>query len=92
MKNVKCTSEPAEKLENSRYLSDGEFSAAKYKGKNPVMYSTEEGRTDITILCKKSVLNNVLDTFGFDIKIKPASEPDELLVELSATAPEGAML
>lgn len=92
MKNVKCTSEPVEMLENSRYLSDGEFSAAKYKGKNPVMYSTEEGRTDITIRCKKSVLNNVLDTFGFDIKIKPEPDTDELLVELSATAPEGAIM
>lgn len=92
MKNVRCTSEPVEKLENSKYFSDGEFSAAKYKGKNPVMYSSDEGRTDIIIRCKKSVLNNVLDTFGFDIKIKPIKDTDELQVELARTSPEGAVM
>lgn len=91
MKNVKCTSEPAEELTESKYVNESGFKVSKYKGENPVMYSSDEGRTDVVLRCKKYLLNNVLDTFGFEVKIGVAS-PDELTVKVYRASPKGVIM
>lgn len=91
MKNVKCTSQPVEELTENTYMKSGEFNVSRYKGRNPVMYSSDEGRTDVVLRCKKYLLNNVLDTFGFEIKIKPYS-PDELMITVYSASPKGVIM
>ena len=91
MKNVKCTSQPVEELTENTYMKSGEFNVSRYKGRNPVMYSSDEGRTDVVLRCKKYLLNNVLDTFGFEIKIKPCS-PDELMITVYSASPKGVIM
>ncbi|MBP0964090.1 MAG: WYL domain-containing protein [Oscillospiraceae bacterium] len=91
MKNVKCTSEPAEELTESKYVNESGFKVSKYKGENPVMYSSDEGRTDVVLRCKKYLLNNVLDTFGFEVKIT-AAPPDELVVKVNRASPKGVIM
>lgn len=91
MQNVKCTSEPVEELTESTYIKSGEFNVSRYKGRNPVMYSSDEGRTDVVLRCKKYLLNNVLDTFGFESNIK-AYSPDELMVTVYSASPKGVIM
>lgn len=91
MKNVKCTTDAAEMLTDSKYMSQSGFKVSKYKGQNPVMYSSDEGRSDVILRCKKYLLNNVLDTFGFDIKISNASS-DELMITVYNASPQGVIM
>lgn len=84
MINVKHTDEPAE-------LPDS-FSPDEYKYKNPVMYSSAVKCDEILIRCKKSVINNALDTFGFNIEIERTDTEDEVLIRLSDISPEGVKM
>lgn len=74
MKEVKCLNEDA--------ITDESFSADKYKYSNPVMYFRKHDHNSIVIKCKKSVINNAIDTFGFDIKITPSEKSGEVIIEL----------
>ncbi|MGN0690950.1 MAG: WYL domain-containing protein, partial [Oscillospiraceae bacterium] len=39
-----------------------------YKNKNPVMYS-DLSKHSVSMICTRSLINNVIDTFGFDVLI-----------------------
>lgn len=91
MKNVKCKAEAADMLTDSKYMGQSGFKVSKYKGQNPVMYSSDEGRSDVVLRCKKYLLNNALDTFGFDIRISDAP-PDELMITVYNASPQGVIM
>lgn len=82
MKNVKCLKEDADEYNDRTYLRCDEFDPKLYIAKNPVMYSSSERFDKIVIRCKRKLLNNAVDTFGFDIKVLKC-EGDE--VEFAAT-------
>lgn len=84
MIDVKCIDEEAELPEN--------FSADEYKYENPVMYSRQDKCNKIIIRCKKSVINNAIDTFGFNIRIEKTDAEDEVLITLSDISPDGVKM
>lgn len=84
MIDVKSLDEEAELLEN--------FSADKYKYENPVMYSRQDKCDEIVIRCKKSVINNAIDTFGFNIEIEKTEFDDEVIIRLSDISPDGVKM
>ncbi len=83
MKNVKCLDEDALIPEN--------FSPEKYRNSHPVMY-VGENEKNIEIRCKKYLINNAIDTFGFDIKISNDSDDDHVIIKLSDISPEGVKM
>lgn len=74
MKQVVCLDEDA--------VTPLDFSADKYRYSNPIMYSCKHHHNSIKIRCKKSILNNAFDTFGFDIHITPLQGTDEVMIDL----------
>lgn len=83
MKEVKC-------LEEDAVIPD-EFSPDKYRSKHPVMYAGESEKT-IEIKCVRSLINNAIDTFGFDIEIIPGKEEGSVIIRLNDTSPEGVKM
>ncbi|MGN1416190.1 MAG: helix-turn-helix transcriptional regulator [Oscillospiraceae bacterium] len=61
MTDVRCTDNKAE-------LPPDKFNEVTYKNKNPVMYSDDK-KYSVSMICSKSLINNVIDTFGFDVLI-----------------------
>lgn len=83
MKEVKCSDEDAVRLEN--------FSPDKYRSRHPIMYS-DDSVERVEIKCKKSLINNAIDTFGFDIRIEPASENDTVIIKIKDTSATGVKM
>ncbi|MCH5194276.1 MAG: WYL domain-containing protein [Oscillospiraceae bacterium] len=83
MQDVKCTSTKADKLPE-------EFSEQDYRYKNPVMYYEKDPkkRSAVTIKCSKKLINNVIDTFGLEVKIEK-KDKDNVLVYIYDTAHTG---
>ena len=84
MIDVKCLDEDA--------VLPEKFSADEYKYENPVMYSRQEKCREIIIRCKKSVINNAIDTFGFNIDIEKTETEDEVIIRLSDITPDGVKM
>lgn len=84
MMEVKCLDEEAEIPQ--------EFSAEEYKYENPVMYSRQDKCREIVIRCRKRVINNAIDTFGFGIKIEKTESDDEVIIRLSDISPDGVKM
>lgn len=68
------------------------FSVDEYRYENPVMYSQQEKCREIIIRCKKSVINNAIDTFGFNIDIEKTKAEDEVIIKLSDISPDGVKM
>lgn len=84
MIEVKCLDEEAVLPKN--------FFADEYKYENPVMYSRQDKCDEIVIRCKKSVINNAIDTFGFNIEIEKTEFDDEVIIRLSDISPDGVKM
>lgn len=82
MKEVKCLDEDA--------VIPNEFSPDKYRGKHPVMYAGESEKI-IEIRCIRSLINNALDTFGFDITIT-LDRDGSVIIKLTDTSSEGVKM
>lgn len=82
MKEVKCLDEDA--------VVPGSFSSDKYRRQHPVMYAGEHEKK-IEIRCRKSLINNALDTFGFDIYVTP-DEDGYVIIKLNDTTTEGVKM
>lgn len=82
MKNVRCLDEDA--------VIPKDFSPDKYRSKNPVMYPGK-GERVIELRCSRSLINNAIDTFGFDIEITP-DKNDSVIIRLRDTSPEGVRM
>lgn len=66
MVDVKCTDRKAE-------LPREKFNEITYKNKNPVMFS-EDSKHSVTMICSRKLINNIIDTFGFDVLIRDIDE------------------
>lgn len=84
MIDVKCLDEEA--------MLPKDFSADEYKYENPVMYSRQDKCEKIVIRCKKKVINNAIDTFGFGIEIERTEFDDEVIIRLSDISPDGVKM
>lgn len=82
MKNVKCTDNPA--------LTPQEFNDVDFKNRNPVMYS-ENVKYSVSMLCSRSLINNVIDTFGFDVVIKDI-DANRVRVDIPRSSPSGVKM
>lgn len=82
MKNVTCLDTDAD--------IPHDFSPAVHRSQSPVMYSGSI-ESVIEIRCKKSLINNAIDTFGFDIGIKKTDE-DTVIIRIHDTSPEGVKM
>lgn len=82
MKEVVCLDEDAVIPDN--------FSPDKYRSKHPVMYAGE-GEKAIEIRCIRPLINNAIDTFGFDIEITPDKD-GSVIIKLKDTSPEGVKM
>lgn len=78
-------------LEEEAYLPE-KFSPSIYKKENPIMYTDRKKYPKIVIRCKRSLINNALDTFGFNIDIKPLPNGEEVEITLSNTSSEGVKM
>ena len=56
------------------------------------MYTDRIKYPKIVIRCKRSLINNALDTFGFDIEIKPLPGREEAEITLTRTSAEGVKM
>lgn len=83
MKDVECTSDPAELPDPQK------FDLFKYKFSNPVMYTGS--KHGVRLLCEKWLMNNIIDTFGFDVIVNQ-TEDDKLLVDLLQVSYDGVMM
>lgn len=83
MRDVECTSDPAELPDPQK------FDLYKYKFSNPVMYSGS--KHSVRLLCEKWLMNNIIDTFGFDVIVNQ-TEDERLLVDLIQVSYEGVMM
>lgn len=77
--------------ESARRVDDNGFSSAGYRSKHPVMY-TGDTVPVIRIKCSEALMNNAIDTFGFDFAIEQADEPGMLILTLRDTAPYGVKM
>ena len=84
MIDVKCLDEEAD-------LPD-KFNPDKFKYENPVMYSRIEKCDEIAIRCKKFVINNAIDTFGFGITIEKTDCEDEVIIKLKNVSSPGVKM
>jgi|GEM_PF-3267631 len=76
----------------SRKIDDNGFSIGEYRYSNPIMYTGNE-LDEVILRCSKSLMNNVIDTFGFDIYSR--LDPDDsgkVLIKLHKVAPAGVKL
>lgn len=83
MIEVQCTDKKAEFLVES-------FDEVKYRNKNPIMYADAEKHA-ITMICKRDLINNVIDTFGFDVVITDV-DSQHVRVDLSQTSTSGVKM
>lgn len=83
MLEVKCTDKRAE-------LPAEPFDEVKYRNKNPVMYADATKRS-VTMICKRELINNVIDTFGFDVIISDI-DAQRVRVDLSQTSLSGVKM
>lgn len=84
MKDVECLNEKADVPEN--------FNPDKFKYENPVMYSRMRKCGEIVIRCKKSIINNAIDTFGFGITIEKTDREDEVIIILKDVSLPGVKM
>ncbi|MBD5081475.1 MAG: WYL domain-containing protein [Ruminococcaceae bacterium] len=84
MRDVECLEEEAQ--------LPVDFSPSVYKKENPIMYTDRIKYPKIVIRCKRSLINNALDTFGFDIEIKPLPDGEEAEITLTRTSAEGVKM
>lgn len=84
MIDVKCLGEEA-------VLPD-KFSPDEYKYENPVMYTRREKCREIVIRCKTAVINNAIDTFGFNIDIEKTEKENGVIIKLSDVSPDGVKM
>lgn len=66
MVDVICLDEEAENI--------GTFNEDSYRYKNPVMYSDRDGYKTMVLRCSERLINNVIDTFGFNVNIRTPEE------------------
>ena len=78
-------------IETAKRLDDKGFSIAGYKAAHPVMY-TGGTLPLIRIKCSEALMNNAIDTFGFDIDVQPADEPDTIILTLHSTTAQGVKM
>ena len=91
MKNVKCLDQPADEYNDRRYFRNNKFDPKLYRTHNPVMHASGKRCDKIVIKCSRSILNNALDTFGFDIKVLAQNDKD-LCFEVRNTTPTGVLM
>ena len=85
MKNVKCLTEKAK--------IPAEFSTDKYRTTHPIMYAEKnQEHNTIEIQCDKSIINNAIDTFGFDIEISPSADSNNVILTIRGTSLEGVKM
>ncbi|MBO5060772.1 MAG: WYL domain-containing protein [Clostridia bacterium] len=97
MIDVECLDEKA------AVVSD--FSVEEYKYSHPVMYADNRPiyeKQNIIIKCKKKLINNALDTFGFNINIAAGADAakygysslsdDEVIIDLGKAGLEGVCM
>lgn len=70
------------------YLSGNKINIGKYRATHPIMYYGEIKRIEIE--CKNYLINNILDSFGFNVEIKKIS--DEWCKVFINSTEEGAVL
>ncbi len=91
MKNVRCLKTDADEFNDKTYFRNNEFDPKLYTAKNPVMHASAEKIDKIVIKCKRRILNNALDTFGFDIKVLKC-EGDEIEFEVKNLTGQGVLM
>ncbi|MGN0679558.1 MAG: helix-turn-helix transcriptional regulator [Oscillospiraceae bacterium] len=91
MKNVKCLKQDADEYNDRTYFRGGEFDPKLYIAKHPVMYSSTKIYDQVEIRCKRFVLNNALDTFGFDINVLKC-EGDEVVFTVNNLTGQGVLM
>lgn len=92
MKDVKCRyDKDAEAYDDLRYMIDGKFEPQRYMNKNPVMYSSAKRVPQVEIKCSRTILNNVVDTFGVDVEIKQITN-DEVIFTAKNITSEGVIM
>ena len=98
MLDVECLSQKADTPES--------FSVEEYKYKNPVMYPDNRPvyeKQNIILKCSKKLINNALDTFGFDIDIYTKNnlpkieyldliEDDDVIINLGKAGIDGVCM
>ncbi len=83
MRDVKCTDKKA-------MCPPGGFNEVDFKNRNPVMYS-ESVKYAVTMICSRKLINNVIDTFGFDVTITDIDEK-RVRVDMPRTSPSGVKM
>lgn len=91
MKNVKCLKQDADEYNDRTYFRSGEFDPKLYIAKHPVMYSSTKIYDKVEIRCKRFILNNALDTFGFDIKVLKC-EGNEVVFTVNNLTGQGVLM
>lgn len=91
MKNVRCMNRDADEYADKTFFRNDEFDPKLYIAKHPVMYSSSKIYDRIEIRCKRSILNNALDTFGFDIRILKC-EGDEVEFAVTNLTGQGVLM
>ena len=86
MTDVKCLDTLSEYVPDSNDSAPEkhpESSPLVYAKKNPVMYSeNKENQKPVVIICSKKLINNALDTFGFDIDIAKTKDPEKVEITI----------
>lgn len=89
MKDVKCLEEKADFPDE---FNPDKFNPNKFKYENPIMYYRQEKCDEIVIRCKKYVINNAIDTFGFGITIEKTDCDDEVIIRLKDVSSPGVKM
>ena len=95
MKNVRCTDKPIDRDKEGRLPDEFvKFRENSHREKNAVMMSSDgpDRRKMVVMKCSRSVINNVLDTFGLDVKIEPYDDNKNVKVTLTETGWSGVKM
>ncbi len=95
IKNCKMTGKAysggQDRLDKANRFDESGFSVGQYRSAHPIMYSEQE-LSDVKIKCKISLMNNAIDTFGFEFPVTRTDDPDEIIITLHHIDKEGVKL
>lgn len=78
-------------MEAANKVDENGFSYGQYKYNHPVMYAGDT-EPEIVLQIHKKLMNNAIDTFGFDFDSKPLKGTDYVIITLHDTVPHGVKM